>query len=81
MPGSRNSFGVNDATDCYRTVGGGLFVDWGGGTSAARMKAYRAAGVRCRRFGDDLYVRKADATNAIAVDEQLGPHYWPGICL
>jgi hypothetical protein len=42
---------------------------------AARIAAYRAAEARCRRFGDDVYVRKADTAKAIDVDDQVGPDY------
>jgi hypothetical protein len=75
MAGSRNGFGVNDTTDRYRTVGGERFVGWGGCMSAARIAAYRAGGVRCRRFGDDVYVREADKAKAIDVDGRVGPDY------
>ena len=75
MAGPRNGFGANDTTDCYRTVGGERFIGWGGGMSVLRIAAYRAAGVRCRRFGDDLYVRETDAAIAMDVDGQLGPDY------
>lgn len=43
--------------------------------SAARIAAYRAAGVRCRRFGDDVYVREVDSAKAIDIDRQVGPDY------
>lgn len=77
MAGPRNSFGVNDTTDCYRTVGSEKYAGWGGGMSAARTAAYRAARVCCRRFGDDVYVyvREADTAKAIGVNGQLGPDY------
>lgn len=75
MAGSRNGFGVNDTTDCYRTIRGEKFIGWGSGMSAARITAYRAAGVRCRRYGDDLYVCEADRSKAIGVDGQVGPDY------
>jgi hypothetical protein len=43
--------------------------------SAQRIAAYRVAGVRCRRFGDDVFIREADIAKAIDVDADLGPNF------
>jgi hypothetical protein len=75
MAGTRNGFGVNETTDCYRTVKGEKYVGWGAGISAARIVAYRAAGVRCRRIADELYVRETDSPIAQTVDGQVGPNF------
>jgi 2-keto-3-deoxy-6-phosphogluconate aldolase len=75
VAGTRNGFGFNDTTECFRTFGGEKFIGWGGGISKARIAAYRAAGVRCRRLGDDVYVREADSAKAVDVDSQVGTDF------
>lgn len=75
MAGMRNGSGSNDTTDCYRTVEGVKYVGWGARITVARLKAYRAAGVRCRRFADELYVCEDDSGKTIELDHQLGPNF------
>lgn len=75
MAGPRNNNGVNDTTACYRTIKGERYIGWTGGVSAARVAAYRAAGVRRRRLGDDLFVCHADEAKAKQVDTQVGPDF------
>lgn len=58
MAGPRNGLGFNDTTECYRTFGAAKFVGWCAGMSKQRIAAYRAARVRCRRFGDEVFVRE-----------------------
>lgn len=60
MSGPRNSKGVNDASDCIRTVNGVKYVAWMSFPTADRIKAYRAAGVRCRRFSEELFLHPMD---------------------
>lgn len=75
MAGPRNRDGVNDAADCYRTIGGDRYVAWMSFPSITRIAAYRAAGVRVRRFGEELFVREIDSMEAAQVDaKQDGPN-------
>ena len=71
MVGPRNSSGVNDAIDCIRTVNGVKYIAWMSFPTEARIKAYRAAGVRCRRFGEELFVHPMDEEDAQKVDRAL----------
>ena len=73
MAGTRNSAGVNDATDCYRTINGQRYIAWTSFPSADRIAAYRAAGGRCRRFGEELFVHLLDEDDAKTVDAKIGP--------
>jgi hypothetical protein len=68
MAGPRNSSGVNDASDCVRTVNGVKYGAWMSFPTEDRIKAYRAAGVRCRRFGEELFVHPMDEEVAAQVD-------------
>ncbi len=69
----RNQHGVKASCDCYRTIKGHEFQAWTSCPSADRIAAYRAAGVRCRRFKDELFVHVWDTEEAAKVDSQLGP--------
>ena len=75
MAGPHNNHGVNETTACYRTIKGERYVGWTSGASTNRVAAYRAAGVRCRRLGDDLFVCHADEAKAKQVDAQVGPDF------
>lgn len=75
MPGKRNRYGVIDQTDSVRTVNGVTFMSWMSFPSAARVAAYRRAGVRCRRFGDELYINPADRDLATAIDRANEPEF------
>lgn len=57
---------------CYRTVNGAHYVAWLSCPSADRIAAYRAAGARVRRFGDELYVHHMDDDICERVDAELG---------
>lgn len=70
MAGPRNRHGLNDAADCYRTFGGEKYPAWMSYPSADRVRAYRAAGVRCRRQGAELFVHWDDQDAAAEVDAQ-----------
>jgi len=67
MSGPRNRFGVNDSADCHRTIGGVVYGSWGSCVPPTLIKAYRAAGVRCRRFGEELFIHPDDKKAALAV--------------
>lgn len=54
-----------------RTIGGYEFEAWLSFPSADRIKAYRAAGVRCRRFGSELFVYVLDTDDAKKVDARV----------
>lgn len=64
----RQANGYKHFSDCYRTINGAHYLDHISFPSNDRVKAYRAAGVRCRRFGDELYVHCADKDDAGKVD-------------
>lgn len=69
MAGLRNRYGVNDATDCYRTFCGERHLAWMSFPSAERIAAYRANGVRCKRIGEELFVHEDDLKLASHVDD------------
>jgi hypothetical protein len=73
MAGPRNGAGVNDAANCYRTINGARYIAWLSFPTSERIEAYRAAGVRCRRFGEELFVHLLDEDDAKTVDAQVGP--------
>jgi len=74
MAGKRNRYGCNDAFECYRTFNGEKYPAWMSFPSSDRIRAYRAAGIRCRRLGDELFVHFADRDRAAAIDaEQDAP--------
>jgi hypothetical protein len=64
----RNSHGVKASCDCYRTIKGHEYQAWTSCASDDRIAAYRKAGVRCRRFGDELFVHVFDTEEAARVD-------------
>lgn len=71
MSGPRNRYGVNDANDCYRTIHGARFNAWVSCPTPERIAAYREAGARVRRFGEELFVHEADDDIAASVDARL----------
>lgn len=68
----RNAHGVKDQIDCYRTIAGERYISWMSYPSDACITEYREAGIRCRRFGVELYVHEADTRYAKAVDASQG---------
>jgi hypothetical protein len=67
----RNQAGVKYATDCYRTFGGVYYTAWMSFPSKERIAAYRAAGLKCRRVGDELFMRGVDCDSASDIDRRL----------
>lgn len=67
---TRNRQGVKDSADCWRTINGEPYVAWLRCPSAERIQAYRDAGLRVRRFGEELFVHDDDKKACGAVDEQ-----------
>lgn len=65
--------GCKLASDCWRTINGQHYEAWLSYPSADRIVAYRAAGVRCRRFGEELFVHTLDTDKASEVDAALSP--------
>lgn len=63
--------GVAYSCDCYRTIKGERYIAWLSAPSDDRIKAYRDAGIRCRRFGEELFVRELDKTSAEQLDFKL----------
>ncbi|WP_421696883.1 hypothetical protein [Ancylobacter sp.] len=71
MSGRRNSSGFNDTADCFRTINGERYVGWMINPSAARISAYRAAGIKCRKVRrDELFVRESDTSAASDIDRK-----------
>lgn len=62
--------GQSYSIDCYRTVKGVRFMAWTSCPSPDRTAAYRKAGVRCRRFGEELFIDPFDQSLALKVDEE-----------
>lgn len=71
MKNYRNAHGVKDSADCWRTIGGYRYDAWMSCPSEDRIASYRKAGVRCRRFGEELFVHQLDTDMARAVDHQI----------
>lgn len=71
MAGKRNNYGVNNATDCYRTFNGSRFDAWISFPSNDLIAAYREKGVRCRRLGVELFVHVDDLDLAAAIDKKF----------
>lgn len=67
MSGPRNKYGVNDATNCYRTFNGQRFDHWMSCPSQEQIRSYRQAGIRCRRQGAELYVHTTDHNKAALI--------------
>lgn len=70
----RNGQGVKWSADCYRTVNGQHFVHWMAFIPEGMVDAYRAAGIRCRRFKDDLFIHPEDTRAALKINEEHFPH-------
>jgi len=64
----RNRYGVKDASDCYRTVNGVLYLAHLSFPTKDRIKLYRDSGVRCRRFGEELFIAALDRDAANQID-------------
>jgi len=64
----RNKHGVKWQCDSYRTINGEHYIAWMSYPAVDRIMAYRAAGIRCRRFGEELYIHHADKDAATAID-------------
>ena len=69
----RNQHGVKESINCYRTIGGYRYDAWLSAPSKDRIAAYREAGIRCRRFGEELFVHQLDTDMAAQVDRQIDP--------
>jgi hypothetical protein len=67
----RNEHGVKYSADLYRTINGVEYVCWMSFPSEDRIKAYRAAGIRCRRQKEELFVHHMDADDAARIDAEL----------
>lgn len=69
MHNRRNHFGVKDSANMWRTIGGEIYPHY---TTVfddgERLAAYRAAGIRARRFGEEIFVHHADGRRAFQVD-------------
>lgn len=67
----RNALGLKDTMYCYRTFNGAEYVGWMAYVSKDRMAAYRAAGVRVRKVGSDVFVHHMDKDEALRVDDAV----------
>lgn len=68
---TRNAQGLKDSINCYRTVDGYRYDAWISCPSQDRIAAYRAAGIRCRKFGEELFVHQLDTDMAASIDRKL----------
>ena len=68
---TRNSHGLKDSIDMYRTFNGHHYIAWLSCPSEDRIAAYRIAGVRCKRRGDELFIHHMDRDDASAVDAKI----------
>lgn len=67
-----NPNGVKDSADMWRTFDGAHYPAWLICPSKERVAAYRAAGIRCRRIKDELFVHHMDTDEAAKIDSQMG---------
>lgn len=53
---------IKHQTDQYRTINRQRYICWfdGGHDAGGEIKKLRAAGVRCRKFGDAVYIHPSD---------------------
>jgi hypothetical protein len=65
-----NAHGVKDAADMWRTFNGEHYIQWMSFPPDERIKGYRAAGIKCRRVGEELFVRQSDKDKALAYDAE-----------
>ena len=61
---------LEKSIDMYRTFDDAQFVAWLSHPSDDRIAAYRKAGIRCRRRGDELFVHCADRDDAAVLDRR-----------
>ncbi|RVC71327.1 hypothetical protein EN759_00490 [Mesorhizobium sp. M00.F.Ca.ET.038.03.1.1] len=66
-----NNFGVKDSANMWRTIKGEHYGQWTSDFDEELIAAYRAAGVRCAKRGDELFVCNKDWDAAAAVDEKM----------
>lgn len=66
-----NHFGVKNSANMWRTYGGEPYPHWAICPTPELIAAYRAAGVRCRRVGEELFVHEADQGAAAEVDKRF----------
>lgn len=71
VKGVRNSSGVKWQTDCYRTINGDRYIAWMSFPSGGIIHAYRNKNLRCRRFGDELYMHVQDQDCAAQIDKEV----------
>ena len=65
-----NAFGVKWQCDCYRTIRGERYIAWMSYPPEKLIHTYRLAGVKCRRFKDEIYIREKDTDIATAIDNK-----------
>jgi hypothetical protein len=71
-----NQNGVKDSANMWRTFDGEHYGHWAIYPSGERISAYRAAGIKCRRIKDELFVRQADEAKAVALDASTRWESW-----
>lgn len=70
--GPRNRQGVKDASDCWRTIKGRRYLAYMSFPSAEKINAMRRAGIRVRKFGDELFVLEDDKERAAEFEALTG---------
>lgn len=64
-----NTAGVKNSADMYRTFNGAHYPHWAIDPSPDYVKRLRAAGVRCRRVGVELFIHHEDYAKAVVIGD------------
>lgn len=64
-----NQHGVKNCADMWRTFNGEHYSHWTICPTPELIAKLRSAGVKCRRVGEELFVRHADLAAAAEADE------------
>lgn len=70
-----NHFGVKNSANMWRTIGGIVWPHYAIVEGDGHAAEYRAAGVRARRFGAEIFVHPDDQAKAELVDRERSRRY------
>lgn len=68
MAWSRNQHGMKNTVDRVRRFNGAEYIGWMAHADGKLLDEYRAAGIRCRRVGGDVFIHHMDEDDARALD-------------
>lgn len=71
----RNEHGLKNTGETYRTINGVEYIAWYVYVTPERVALMREKGIRCRRFGEVLYIDHRDEDQARDVDKSF-PYEW-----